>query len=188
MTQRLATDSFAQVAMLSEPRLSPDGRRLVYSRTTVDLEANDYVSHLWHVDPDTGERFQLTNGRGESRPVWLDGDRLAYVEKPEAGENQDPYHPHSELRVIDCRGGEGALLFEVDLAVQALWPLASGQYLLLANVRPELEALAGLEAEAREAAIKRLRERDEDCEVLEHALLERRRGLAARPAYAALPL
>src|SRR5512140_233289 len=66
---------------VSDPQLSPDGRRLVYVRSDADWKANRRVSHLWRADVATGQSAQITFGeRGESSPRFSpDGRTLAFL-------------------------------------------------------------------------------------------------------------
>ncbi|MDP2583511.1 MAG: S9 family peptidase [Candidatus Palauibacterales bacterium] len=82
---------------IGSPRLSPDGKRLVYVQSDADWKKDERVSHLWLVNADgTGAR-QLTRGEdGESDPRWSpDGTRIAFLaarkgscEAPEEAENE----------------------------------------------------------------------------------------------------
>ncbi|HKK27407.1 MAG TPA: hypothetical protein VKB18_04945, partial [Gemmatimonadota bacterium] len=50
------------VPRIGSPRLSPDGTRLVYTRSTADWKADERVSHLWLVGADGSGARQLTRG------------------------------------------------------------------------------------------------------------------------------
>lgn len=58
-----------------DPALSPDGSRLVVSIRDVNG-----VSDLWNINVETGQSFQLTEGKQATNATWsADGDRLAYM-------------------------------------------------------------------------------------------------------------
>ena len=59
------------VPRLSDPRLSPDGRDVVYVQAQADWKANKRISHLWRVPVAGGRAVQLTTGaEGETTPRW----------------------------------------------------------------------------------------------------------------------
>ena len=70
----------------SDPRISPDGRRIVYVRNSMDVMKDRRRSHLWLIDADGGEHRPLTSGEGEFAPRWSpDGRRLAYAAREGSG-------------------------------------------------------------------------------------------------------
>src|SRR5437870_5264227 len=71
------------VPRLSDPRLSPDGREVVYVQTQADWKANKRIGHLWRIPVAGGRAIQLTTGaEGESTPRWShDGKTIAFVAK-----------------------------------------------------------------------------------------------------------
>lgn len=71
------------VATAGEVRVSPDGRVIVYTLTTQDLDANRARTRLWLV-PASGDRRPMPFSAGEGHdvlPRWApDGSMLAWVE------------------------------------------------------------------------------------------------------------
>ncbi len=67
----------------SDPRISPDGSRIVYARNSMDIMTDRGRSELWIVGWDGSEHRRLGDGVGsESSPRWSpDGKRLAYVSR-----------------------------------------------------------------------------------------------------------
>ncbi len=80
----------ARATSVADPAVSPDGRRIAFTVTRVDLAANRYRSAVWLVDAD-GARpaFPLTSGEhSDGGARWSpDGRRLAFT------------------RTVDGRGG-----------------------------------------------------------------------------------
>jgi acylaminoacyl-peptidase len=65
----------------SDPRISPDGKRIVYVRNFMDIMKDRRQSNLWIINSDGTEHRPLTSGKqSDSSPRWSpDGKRLMYV-------------------------------------------------------------------------------------------------------------
>ncbi len=73
----------------SEPKISPNGRQIVYVRKRMDIMRDERQSRLWLVNSDgTNHQIVTGNDSNESAPVWSpQGDRIAYIGQSEAGAN-----------------------------------------------------------------------------------------------------
>lgn len=95
--------------MLLEPtfgsyQLSPDGRRLLFTRTTRDEKEFRTTSHIWLHDIAANRSVQLTNSqRGESNPRWLPDGRVLFTSNRDSG---------NALWAISLEGGEAQRFFE----------------------------------------------------------------------------
>jgi len=69
----------------SDPRISPDGQRIVYVRRANDIMTDRTRGNLWIVDSDGTNHRPLLSGRASySSPRWSpDGRRLAYISAAE---------------------------------------------------------------------------------------------------------
>jgi len=65
----------------SEPKLDPNGERIVYVRNFMDIMNDRRRSNLWLIDLTTGEHQPLTSGTNKHHsPRWSpSGDRLAWI-------------------------------------------------------------------------------------------------------------
>ena len=71
----------ARLTSVADPAVSPDGRRVAFTVTRVDLAANRYRSSVWLAEAD-GSRppFPCTSEHSDSSPRWSpDGGRLAFT-------------------------------------------------------------------------------------------------------------
>ncbi|MGH7476130.1 MAG: LpqB family beta-propeller domain-containing protein [Longimicrobiales bacterium] len=89
------------VPSISDPRLSPDGAQLLYTRTDADWDRNETVTHIWRAGVDGSGAVQLTNGEDRERsPRWSpDGRRIAFL--AERGDDE-----HAQIYLIPNDGGE----------------------------------------------------------------------------------
>jgi len=111
----LETD-LLRLTWLADPQISPDGRRIVFVRVTVDTTADGYQTNLWIADTAGGTPRALTFGGRDGQPRWSpDGASLAFVRSP--GEGKDP-----QLHVLPMGGGEARRLTDLPKgAAQPAW-------------------------------------------------------------------
>ncbi len=94
-------------AFVGDPRISPDGRHVVFVRKHVG-EKNEYVSNLWMVSrlPTGGgweQPRQFTSGGKDAHPRWSPkGDRIAFTAERTKG--------HAQIFTISAAGGEAVAL------------------------------------------------------------------------------
>ena len=71
----------------NDPRISPDGTRIVYERRANDIMTDSTASDLWIVNVDGSRHRPLVSGTvSASSPRWSSqGDRIAYVQGTENG-------------------------------------------------------------------------------------------------------
>ncbi len=70
-----------ELEYVSQPRLSPDGQRVVYVRNFKDVMSDGNLSNLWIVDVDGKNHRPLTTGKHSvSQPNWShDGKKLTFL-------------------------------------------------------------------------------------------------------------
>ena len=101
----------ARITSVSDPQIHPDGRRIAFVVTTIDLEKDRYRSAIWLWDD---EARQFTGGSNDSSPRWSpDGGTLAFVRKRK--ERNDP----TQLAVMPSDGGEARVITDFELGAGA---------------------------------------------------------------------
>ncbi|HEY3568373.1 MAG TPA: S9 family peptidase [Thermoanaerobaculia bacterium] len=104
------TDLFKFV-WTADPRISPDGRQVVYVRVTVNEKKDGYDTSLWIVPTDGSEPPRpFTSGPADSSPRWSpDGKRLAFVRAVQKdGKGQPP-----QIYLMSTQGGEAVALTDL---------------------------------------------------------------------------
>lgn len=102
--RNLRPSDFYRLKAIGDPRLSPDGKWVVYTLTTIDSAKDKRNTDLWMVSVDGKENIQLTfSPDGESSPRWSpDGKYLSFLSS-----RQDK---RSQVWLLDRRGGEAKKL------------------------------------------------------------------------------
>jgi dipeptidyl aminopeptidase/acylaminoacyl peptidase len=85
--KKFTADDVFELEYASDPRISPDGRRIVYERRSNDIMSDSTRSNLWIIDADGDNHRPLVSGiKSASSPRWsADGDRIAYVQSTDTG-------------------------------------------------------------------------------------------------------
>ena len=115
---------------VSDPRISPDGRDVMYVAWHVDAEENSYPSTVWVVGSD-GEHRRVTEGvKSDRGPRWSpDGTRVAFVS------NRDG--DTSQLYVVGSTEGEPQQLTDLKEDVSYVSWSPDGSQLLFTSREPD---------------------------------------------------
>src|SRR5437016_1434397 len=103
------------------PKISPDGKRVVYEVQKVNWEENAFERNLWIADTAAGESHALTAAKKSStNAAWSpDGRWIAFLsDRP--GQITGTPEGKKQLYVISADGGEAQQLTKVDNDVNAL--------------------------------------------------------------------
>lgn len=118
-----------ELEWVSDPQISPDGRRVVYVRNSMDVMTDNKVSRLWLANVDGSDNEPLT-GRDvdESNPVWsLDGRRIAFTSKSDAG---------TEVFVVWVEDGRSTRLTQLNRSPNDLSWSPDGKYIPFSMLVP----------------------------------------------------
>ena len=131
-------------------RISPDGRRVLYSVTSTDWKADAFVGQVWVADVASGERRQLTrHPKGAYNAEWSpDGQWVSFASAREEGPAQ--------LYAMRIDGGEALKLTKAANGVQGYaWSRDSKQLAWTSTVddpadKARKEAFSGFEVVRRD--------------------------------------
>jgi dipeptidyl aminopeptidase/acylaminoacyl peptidase len=102
----ITIDDFYALVWIADPRISPDGRRVAFTRVWVDRDADAYRTRIQIADLEGGAPRDLTSGSLDSQPRWSpDGAFIAFVRGEEGKDAQ--------IHVLPMEGGESRRLTEV---------------------------------------------------------------------------
>jgi acylaminoacyl-peptidase len=79
--KNLAAADVFNLEFVSDPQISPDGRRIIYVRQFTDIMSDRNYSNLWIVNFDGSDNRPLTTGlRSDASPRWSpDGSKIIYI-------------------------------------------------------------------------------------------------------------
>ncbi len=82
-----SADDVFELEYANDPRVSPDGSRIVYERRSNDIMTDGTRSNLWVIDVNGDSHRPLISGtKNASSPRWsADGERIAYVQSTDSG-------------------------------------------------------------------------------------------------------
>ena len=121
-----------RIRWVSDPRISPDGRRVAFVVTVLSEERDEYLSNIWVVGTAGGEPRRFTTGPGrDTAPRWSpDGAWLAFLSEREA-------KAKPQLHVMPADGGEPVRLTDLPHGVSApSWAPESARLAFVARVGP----------------------------------------------------
>ena len=121
-------DQLGDFRVPSDAFLHPDGERVVFVVTQMDLDEDEYVRQIWIWDGEASR--PLTSGRSDASPRWSpDGATLAFLRKG-PGDDDRP-----QLALLPIDGGEAEVVTDFELGVSALEWSPDGK--MIALVVPE---------------------------------------------------
>ncbi|WP_425408913.1 S9 family peptidase [Hyphococcus sp.] len=79
--RRFTAERVFDLEYANDPQISPDGRTIVYARTSMDRMTDKSVAEIWEIDVRSGDHRPLIDGEGSiASPRWSpSGDRLLYL-------------------------------------------------------------------------------------------------------------
>ena len=131
-----------KIKRVSDPVLSPDGKWIVYTITTPDLEANKNRSDLWVISVNGGTPIQLTTHPANDRKATWSPDGKWIVFESNRSVNY-------QLWLISSEGGEARPVTSISTgASQAVWSPDGKMIAYVSEVFPEYSDLPFAESDA----------------------------------------
>src|SRR5258708_2800600 len=111
---RVITDKdLFEFIWVANPQLSPDGRRVAFTRVNVDERRTGYETSIWMVATSGSEPpVRMTNGKHDAQPRWSpDGKRIAFVRGGDKDETGKPKPP--QIAMLSLAGGEALIITDL---------------------------------------------------------------------------
>jgi dipeptidyl aminopeptidase/acylaminoacyl peptidase len=133
----ISAEDLYRIDLLSEPRLSPDGRHVVYRLQRVDRKTEMKYSNLWIVPTQSGRPRQFTQGdQLDSSPRWSpDGMTIAFLS------NRIEKNKPAQVFLLPFEGGEAYKLTDIPGEIGALSWSPDGRKLLCTVRKTDTEVL-----------------------------------------------
>ena len=123
---------------VANPRLSPNGSRVAFTRVNVDEKRAGYETSIWTAGTSGGEPpIRMTNGKHDARPRWsLDGKRIAFVRGGDKDETGKPKPP--QIAMLSLAGGEAWILTDLPKgAADPVWSPDGKRIAFVSSTTPE---------------------------------------------------
>jgi dipeptidyl aminopeptidase/acylaminoacyl peptidase len=131
-------DQSLEMYNVSSPKISPDGRRVVYEQTRTNWDANAFETDLWIADVGTGERHLLsTTGHSCNSAEWSpDGKWIAFASDRPGSLPKSP-DGKRQLWIMPADGGEAQQLTKMEKGVGGFEWAPDSQRIALSAEAPE---------------------------------------------------
>ena len=86
LKKKVSLEMYLDQETVSNPRIAPDGQRIVYARGWIDKMNDRRKSSIWIMNADGTRNHFLVDGSG---PIWSpDGSRIAFTASDESDDSQ----------------------------------------------------------------------------------------------------
>jgi dipeptidyl aminopeptidase/acylaminoacyl peptidase len=127
----ITPEDLYRIILVGDPRISPDGAWIAYTRSVCDLEKNSYNIDIWLVPAHGGPSRRLTSSaEADHSPRWSpDGSSIAFVSGRRGS---------ADLYVIPVDGGEARRITSSETGLSApIWASDGKHIVCRSRVVPE---------------------------------------------------
>ncbi len=135
-TKGLTIEDMLAMQRVSDPAVSPDGKRVVFAVRDTDFDANKGRTHLWLATLDGSSVVKLTsNPESDSDPTWSEDGAWIYFMSSRGGSGQ--------VWRIAPGGGEAEQVTKLPVDINGFKLVGNGKRLIVAaDVWPDAKSLA----------------------------------------------
>ncbi len=134
--KKFSNESIQDLFKISDLKVSPDGKHIVYTASRTDLAADKKLPSIWLIDLETEKEIRLTSGTKDGAPFWLDNDRVLFLSARGGDHSKE-----TKVYCIDINGGEACEYMTVPIPGAQISPLNDDLFLVRAatdaNKEPE---------------------------------------------------
>ncbi|WP_263350500.1 S9 family peptidase [Acidicapsa acidisoli] len=141
-TRTPTIDQSLEMHHVASPRISPDGKHVVYEQTRTDWDANAFETDLWLADTATGESHRLTAmANSSNNAAWSpDGRWIAFLSNRPGPLPSSPKEKN-QLYVMPLDGGEAQQLTKMEDGVEGFEWSPDSKRIAIAATGPEPKAM-----------------------------------------------
>ena len=135
-------DQSLEMFSVSSPKISPDGRHVIYEQARTNWESNAFETDLWLANVATGERHLLTVAAKSSNSAeWSpDGRWIAFLSSRPAPLADSP-KDKTQLYVMPADGGEAQQITKMEQGVSGYDWAPDSSRIVIAGEAPDTKAM-----------------------------------------------
>ena len=112
------------MAPIASPEISPDGTKVLFTHSEVNMEEDKYDTQIWLLDLKKKKPVQFTFGKeNSSSPRWSpDGKRILFTSNrpsPDDPKEEDEKKKKAQIFVIPADGGEAKQITQIEEGAQS---------------------------------------------------------------------
>jgi dipeptidyl aminopeptidase/acylaminoacyl peptidase len=138
----ITAEDYLSFKFLSDPQISPDGKRVAYVQTTIDTAQNRRVSAIWLAAADGGAppASLTTSPQSATSPRWSpDGESLAFLSARPLGSSAPATAetPRNQVYVLSMKGGEARRITNLKNGVNSFqWSPDGSRFVCVSRAGP----------------------------------------------------